>query len=80
MMIIMRIYQTDPIDGAASVKSQNRGLFTHTIISHWRASETGIEWVVGKPNEESHRRVLSESYVRVSYSRLLWSARSGTLN
>jgi hypothetical protein len=33
MMIIMRIYQANPIDGAVSMKSQNRGLCTHTIIS-----------------------------------------------
>jgi hypothetical protein len=70
-MIIMRIYQANPIDGAASVKLQNRGLHTYTSISPWRASEMGIEWVVGKPNEESHRRLL-KSYVRVSYSSPQW--------
>jgi hypothetical protein len=70
MMIIMRIYRANLIDGAASVKSQNRGLTyvrTHTIISHWWAN---VRWVVGKLNEESYHQ-LPESYVRVSYSRLL---------
>jgi hypothetical protein len=52
--MIIKVYQADLIDGVASVKLQNRGLFTHTVISPRRASETGIDWVVGKPNDESH--------------------------
>lgn len=52
--------------------------YVHTIISLAGGAREEIEWVVGKPNERSHLRLLS--YVRVSISWLAALVRNGTLN